>query len=60
MDDGSRVVSLLRSVSQTSISRSGPVKGVGRSDRLVNFEINATAKYNPLTAEAAPVAGKKG
>jgi type IV pilus assembly protein PilN len=35
-------------------------KGTGRAGKLVTFEITATARYNPLAADAAGAAGKKG
>ena len=42
------------------LKKTTAVKGTGRADRLVNFEITATATYNPLAADAAAVPGKKG
>jgi type IV pilus assembly protein PilN len=63
IDDVSEFMTRLkqsRYFTKVELKKTAAVKGVGRSDRLVNFEINATAKYNPLTAEAAPAAGKKG
>ena len=46
---------------KVELKKTTAVKGTGRSDRLVNFEITATVKYNPLAGEAAATApGKKG
>jgi type IV pilus assembly protein PilN len=35
-------------------------KGTGRAGKFVTFEITATARYNPLAADAAGAPGKKG
>ena len=63
IDDVSEFMSRLKQskyFTKVELKKTTAVKGTGRSERLVNFEINATARYNPLTAEAAPAAGKKG
>jgi type IV pilus assembly protein PilN len=63
IDDVSEFMSKLKQskyFTKVELKKTTAVKGTGRSDRLVNFEINATARYNPLTAEATPAAGKKG
>jgi Tfp pilus assembly protein PilN len=45
---------------KVELKKTTAVRSTGRGDRLVNFEIQATAKYNPLAAEAAGAPGKKG
>jgi type IV pilus assembly protein PilN len=63
IDDVSEFMSRLKQskyFTKVELKKTTAVKGTGRSERLVNFEISATARYNPLTAEAAPAAGKKG
>ena len=43
------------------LKKTTAVKATGRGERLVNFEITATAQYNPLAADAAAAEpGKKG
>jgi type IV pilus assembly protein PilN len=62
IDDVSEFMSKLkqsRFFTKVELKKTTAVKGTGRSERLVNFEITATAKYNPLAAEAA-APGKKG
>ncbi len=61
IDDVSEFMTRLKQskfFTKVELRKTTAVKGAGRSDRLVNFEITATAMYNPLAAEAAP--GKKG
>ena len=63
IDDVSEFMSKLkqsRFFAKVELKKTTAVKGTGRSERLVNFEITATAKYNPLAAEAAAAPGKKG
>jgi type IV pilus assembly protein PilN len=63
IDDVSEFMSKLkqsRFFTKVELKKTTAVKGTGRSERLVNFEITATAKYNPLAAEAAAAPGKKG
>ena len=64
IDDISEFMSKLkqsRFFTKVELKKTTAVKGTGRSERLVNFEITATATYNPLAAEsAAAAAGKKG
>jgi type IV pilus assembly protein PilN len=61
IDDVSEFMTRLkqsRFFTKVELRKTTAVKGTGRSERLVNFEITATAMYNPMTAEAAP--GTKG
>ena len=61
IDDVSEFMTRLKQskfFAKVELRKTTAVKGAGRSDRLVNFEITATAMYNPLAAEAAP--GTKG
>ncbi len=64
IDDVSEFMSKLKQskyFTKVELKKTTAVKGTGRSERLVNFEITATATYNPLAAEsAAAAAGKKG
>ena len=63
IDDVSEFMSRLKQskyFTKVELKKTTAVKGTGRSERLVNFEITATAKYNPLVAEPAAAPGKKG
>jgi type IV pilus assembly protein PilN len=64
IDDVSEFMSKLkqsRYFTKVELKKTTAVKGAGRTDRLVTFEITAVAVYNPLAAEAAGAApGKKG
>jgi type IV pilus assembly protein PilN len=63
IDDVSEFMSKLKQskfFAKVELKRTTAVKGTGRSERLVNFEITASAMYNPLAAEAASAPGKKG
>lgn len=64
IDDVSEFMSKLKQskyFTKVELKKTTAVKGTGRSERLVDFEITATATYNPLAAEsAAAAAGKKG
>jgi type IV pilus assembly protein PilN len=63
IDDVSEFMSKLKQskyFTKVELKRTTAVKGAGRADRLVNFEITATAQYNPLAAEAAGASGTKG
>ncbi len=46
--------------SKVELKKTTAVKGGGRSERLVNFEITASAQYTPAAAEAAGAPGTKG
>jgi type IV pilus assembly protein PilN len=62
IDDVSEFMSRLkqsRYFTQVELKRTAAVKGTGRSDRLVDFEVTASAQYNPMTAQATEP-GKKG
>jgi type IV pilus assembly protein PilN len=63
IDDVSEFMTKLKQskyFTKVELKKTTAVKTTGRSDRLVNFEISATAQYNPMSAEATPAAGKKG
>lgn len=63
IDDVSEFMTRLKQskyFAKVELKKTTAVKGTGRTERLVNFEISATAKYNPLAAEAAGAPGKKG
>lgn len=64
IDDVSEFMTKLKQskyFTKVELRKTTAVKGTGRSERLVTFEITATAAYNPLAAEAAAAApGKKG
>lgn len=63
IDDVSEFMTKLKTskyFTKVELKKTTAVKGAGRGDRLVNFEITATAQYNPLAAEAAGAPGKKG
>jgi type IV pilus assembly protein PilN len=63
IDDVSEFMSKLKQskyFTRVELKKTTAVKGTGRADRLVNFEITASARYNPLAAEAAAAPGKKG
>jgi type IV pilus assembly protein PilN len=63
IDDVSEFMTKLKQskyFTKVELKKTTAVKSTGRGDRLVNFEIQATAKYNPLAAEAAGAPGKKG
>jgi type IV pilus assembly protein PilN len=63
IDDVSEFMTKLKQskyFTKVELKKTTAVKGAGRSERLVNFEITATAKYNPLAAEAPGTSGKKG
>jgi len=63
IDDVSEFMTKLkqsRYFTKVELKRTTAVKSTGRGERLVNFEITASARYNPLAVEAAAVPGKKG
>jgi type IV pilus assembly protein PilN len=63
IDDVSEFMTRLKQskyFAKVELKKTTAVKAAGRNDRLVNFEITAVAKYNPLAAEAAGAPGKKG
>jgi type IV pilus assembly protein PilN len=64
IDDVSEFMSKLKQskyFTKVELKKTTAVKSTGRGERLVNFEITATAQYNPLAAEAAAAEpGKKG
>lgn len=63
IDDVSEFMTKLKTskyFTKVELKKTTAVRGAGRGDRLVNFEITATAQYNPLAAETAGAPGKKG
>jgi len=64
IDDVSEFMTKLKQskyFTKVELRKTTAVKGTGRSDRQVNFEISATVTYNPLAVEAgSAAAGKKG
>ncbi len=63
IDDVSEFMSKLKQskyFTKVELKKTTAVKGTGRGDRLVTFEITATARYNPMAAEAPAAPGKKG
>jgi Tfp pilus assembly protein PilN len=62
IDDVSEFMTRLKQskyFTKVELRKTTAVKAAGR-DRLVTFEITASATYNPPTAEAAGAPGKKG
>jgi type IV pilus assembly protein PilN len=62
IDDVSEFMSKLKQskyFAKVELKKTTAVKGTGRSNRLVDFEITASAQYNPMTAQATEP-GKKG
>jgi type IV pilus assembly protein PilN len=63
IDDVSEFMTKLKQskyFTKVELKKTTAVKGTGRGDRMVNFEITSVANYNPLAAEASPQPGKKG
>jgi len=64
IDDVSEFMTKLKQskyFTKVELKKTSSVKTTGRGERLVDFEITATAAYNPLAVEAASAAaGKKG
>ena len=64
IDDVSEFMTKLKQskyFTNVELKKTTSVKGAGRSERQVTFEITATVTYNPLAAEAgSAAAGKKG
>ncbi len=63
IDDVSEFMSKLKQskyFTKVELRKTTAEKGTGRGGRLVTFEITATARYNPMTAETPASPGRKG
>jgi type IV pilus assembly protein PilN len=63
IDDVSEFMTKLKQskyFTKVELKKTTAVKGTGRSERLVTFEITATAQYQPVAADAAGAPGTKG